>query len=246
MAWCWCGVFFVWLAFLVCFLFVCFFEKHAVRREKLCCVNSPFPCSLQYFGSRDGSCGGRITSAGNIVRPRESCFYAKLMIQLLFRINCFKSERVTEWQKSCNELFNQQFQKAELGSKYLHSYIYLGCSLTRTEIKFLEQLKASYCHDPFEFCIVLLLGIPFLKKVLQLCWPSSGVCCLDVFFLFCRAFCIGTKNSSLHGLKLGGWKFYLKVSVMEKIWHKLTLKLQLPILSGCFGHALGLGACQSL
>lgn len=47
MAWRWCGVFFCLLGFFGVF-FVCFFEKHAVRREKLCCINSPFPHSFLF------------------------------------------------------------------------------------------------------------------------------------------------------------------------------------------------------
>lgn len=38
-------------------LFVCFSEKHAVRREKLGHINSHFSCSFQYLGDRNGSWG---------------------------------------------------------------------------------------------------------------------------------------------------------------------------------------------
>jgi len=51
-----------------------FFEKHAVRREKLGCISSPFPSSFRYVGSRGGSWGERITSAGSTADQEREVF----------------------------------------------------------------------------------------------------------------------------------------------------------------------------
>jgi len=36
------------------------------------------------------------------------------------------------------------------------------------EINYSEQLKASFCHHPFGFCMALLLEAPYLRKGLYL------------------------------------------------------------------------------